>query len=205
MTEYAAPGAETAPAVGPTAPAVDHWPHSSPYTYVVAFNPVPMANAVATLGSKLARSVLWTVLGAAVWTGIWWTQRDSWGTPWLLVAGYGISLLLILITLVRLLVARRKLRRIGSGPALESSQFGLRLHTLEGAVLELAWPQVARLRTAGLKVGSGPELVVEALQGKVWSMPLSFLDALPGTIDGGLRATSGGRFGLDLSGLDALF
>ena len=189
--------------VGPE-PAPDRWP-DSPFTYVVGFNPMPMANAVATLGSTLRRSILWTLLGAVVWTAIWWTQRDSWGTPWLLVAGYGVSLVLILVTLARLLVARRKLYRIGSGPAIEASQYGLRLHTLEGAVLELAWQQVSALRTAGLKVGSGPELVVEALQGKVWSMPLSFFDALPGTIDSGLRATSGGRFGLDMSGLYALF
>lgn len=177
----------------------------SPYAFVVGFNPVPMANAVATLAGKLRASLLWTILGAAVWTGIWWWQRENWGSPWLLVAGYGVSVVLILITLLRLLRARRNLARIGRGAAFEAGHRGLRMHTLEGAMLELEWGQLKALRTAGHKVGAGPEMVVEALQGKVWSMPLSFLDALPGTIDGGVRATSNGRHGLDLSGLDALF
>lgn len=170
--------------------------------FVVGFNPVPMANSVATLASTLRGSILWTLLGAAIWTGVWWTQRERWGSPWLLVAGYGISIVLIIVTALRLVNARRNLSRIGRGAALEATRQGLRLHTLEGAVLDLDWSQVRALKAAGLRVGAGPELVVEAVQGKVWSMPLSFLDALPGTIDGGVRAMSGGRHGLDLSGLD---
>lgn len=173
--------------------------------FVVGFNPVPMANSVATLASTLRGSILWTLLGAAIWTGVWWTQRERWGSPWLLVAGYGISIVLIIVTALRLVNARRNLSRIGRGAALEATRQGLRLHTLEGAVLDLDWSQVRALKAAGLRVGAGPELVVEAVQGKVWSMPLSFLDALPGTIDGGVRAMSGGRHGLDLSGLDAIF
>ncbi|MEL4505421.1 hypothetical protein AAEX63_10245 [Luteococcus sp. H138] len=174
-------------------------------SFVVGFNPVPMANAVANLASALRRSILFMLLGAAAWTGLWWWKRDEWGSPWLLVAGYAVSLVMIGITAARLLQAQRNLTRIGRGAALEAHRGGLRLHTLEGAVLELTWEQVRALKTAGLKVGAGPELVVEAVQGKVWSMPLSFLDALPGTIDGGVRALSGGRHGLDLSGLDTLF
>lgn len=173
--------------------------------FVVGFNPVPMANQVATLGLRLRSSILWTLVGAGIWTALWWTQRERWGSPWLLVAGYGVSLVLIIVTALRLLNARRNLSRIGRGAALEATRQGLRLHTLEGAVLDLEWDQVRVLKASGLKVGAGPELVVEAVQGKVWSMPLSFLDALPGTIDGGVRAMSGGRHGLDLSGLDAIF
>ncbi|MGO4957250.1 hypothetical protein ACTQ49_08255 [Luteococcus sp. Sow4_B9] len=173
--------------------------------YVVGFNPVPMAHAVAQLGSRLRSSILWTVIGAAIWTAVWWWQRENWGSPWLLVAGYAISIVLIVVTAIRLLLARRNLARIGRGPALQAGREGLRLHTLEGAVLDIEWDDVKALRAAGLKVGAGPELVVEARQGKVWSMPLSFLDALPGTIDGGVRATSAGRHGLDLSGLDSIF
>lgn len=178
---------------------------ATPPSFVVGFNPVPMANAVATLASSLRRSILWTLVGAGVWTGLWWWQRERWGSPWWLLLGYGVSLVVILVTTIRLVQAKRNLGRIGRGPALEAERTRLRLHTLEGAVLDLSWEQVRALKTAGLKVGAGPELVVEAVQGKVWSMPLSFLDALPGTIDGGVRAMSGGRHGLDLSGLDSLF
>ena len=51
-------------------------------TFVVGFNPVPMANAVATLASSLRRSILWTLVGAGVMaTGVavmlWWRRRDT--------------------------------------------------------------------------------------------------------------------------------
>ncbi|WP_420175961.1 hypothetical protein [Luteococcus sp. OSA5] len=173
--------------------------------YVVAYNPVPMAHAVAQLASRLWQSALWFVLGLALWGGLWWWQREKWGMPWVLIVLVALGAVRLLVTLVRLLQARRNLGRISQGPALESGRSGLRLHTLEGAVLDLDWDDVKALRVAGLKLAAGPELVVEARQGKVWSVPLSFLDALPGTIDGGVRATSAGRHGLDLSGLDRIF
>lgn len=172
--------------------------------FVVGFNPVPAANAVATQGSRLRRSLLWTLFGVALWSGLWFWRRGSVGSIAWLVAGYGVSVLWLLVQLVRLLLARRHLAMIGTGPALEAAPRGLRLHSLDGTVTELDWAQVRALTTAGRKFGVGPQMVVRTETGPVWRVPLSFLDALPGTIDGGVRACSAGRFGLDLRRLDAL-
>ncbi len=173
-------------------------------SFVVSFNAVPMAHRVAELGALLRNRVIWTLLGAAIWTAIWWKQRQEWGSPWLLVAGYGVSLVLIVATLVRLLGARRALARIGRGPALEAGRHGVRLHGLDGSSQDLRWDQVRGMRSRGSKLGVGPRIVADADPAVDWQLPLSFLDALPGTIDAGLRATSGGRVGLDLAGLDRL-
>lgn len=173
-------------------------------TFVVSFNAVPMAHRVAELGARLRSRIIWTLLGVAVWTAIWWRQREQWGTPWVLVAGYGVSVVLVVATLVRLLGARRALARVGSGPALEAGRHGLRVHALDGSSQDLAWEQVRGLRSRGSKLGVGPRIVVDAEPAVDWELPLSFLDALPGTVDAGLRATSGGRVGLDLGGLDRL-
>lgn len=172
--------------------------------FVVGFNPVPMANQVALLGSRLRQGIAWLVVGAVVTGVLWWWQKAN-ISGWYLLGLYSISLVMLGITAARLVGAQRHLGRIGAGPALEAGRQGLVLHQMDGGVVELTWPQVTAVRTAGLKVGAGPEIVVETAQGKAWSMPLSFLDALPGTIDGGVRACSAGLFGLDLSGLDSLF
>lgn len=170
---------------------------------VVGFNPVPMAQQVAVADERLRRAAgaaLCVVVAAAV---TWW-QRPDVGGRWLLGASLLAVLAVVAVTL-RLARARHHLGRIRAGAALEAGPDGLVLHGLDGRTTTLAWSAVARVRTAGLKVGAGPEVVVETAAGRVWSMPLSFLDALPGTIDAGLRACSAGRVGLDLSALDALF
>ena len=152
--------------VGPE-PAPDHWP-DSPFTYVVGFNPMPMANAVATLGSTLRRSILWTLLGAVVWTAIWWTQRDSWGTPWLLVAGYGVSLVLILVTAAFLMnlgkwgIARQRGHSDDIADGADGAKRSGVAVILVGAVaMSLALIAVLFLREIPLQTGGPPTPVRE--------------------------------------------
>ena len=63
------------------------------------------------------------------------------------------------------------------------------------------WEQVAAVVGRGRSLGRGPSLVVTRHDGPAWSVPLSFLDAQAGTIDNAIRVFSGGRKGLDISGL----
>lgn len=193
--------------------------------FVTGFTPVTLANQVATMGSRLWRSIVRALLGAAFWTGIWWWQRENWGSPWWLLAGYSVTVAMIAFTVWQMVVARKALRRIGQGEALRATAQGLVLHDLDGSRRELDWSQVQVVRVEGHEMGAGPRISVKvprelAVQlgarpkrwwqrgsapAVLWQIPLYYLDALPGTIDGALRAFSQGVHGLDVTGLDTFW
>ena len=84
--------------------------------FVVGFNPVPMANQVALLGSRLRQGIAWLVVGAVVTGVLWWWQKAN-ISGWYLLGLYSISLVMLGITAARLVGAQRHLGRIGAGPA----------------------------------------------------------------------------------------
>ncbi|GEM_PF-2398887 len=187
--------------------------------FVVGYTPVKMANQVATMGVKLRSMVMGTLFSAVIWTAVWWWQRASWGSPWLLLVGYAISLAGIVWAAFQLFAARRALGRIPVGEALRLTADGMVAHTLDGQRVQLGWHEVRQVGVWGHEVGAGPRIKVlvprtnqprrfwqrPSSPAVAWQMPLYYLDALPGTIDGALRAFSDGRQGLDVTGLDTFW
>lgn len=193
--------------------------------FVSQFTPMQLANQVAQMGSQLRRTVLRALFGGAIWTAIWWWQRANWGSPWWLLLGWSVSLVMLAVTLVQMILARRALARIVTGEALRATADGLVLHQLDHSRRELPWQLVQAVRLEGHDFAVGPKIKVTVARehaelvgaparrwwqrrtapAVVWQMPLYYLDALPGTIDGALRAFSQGSHGLDVTGLDSFW
>lgn len=208
----------TTPELAPMAPTAQ-WAAPEQPGFVVGYTPVRMANQVASMGVKLRSMVLSTLFSALIWTAIWWWQRANWGAPWLLLVGYAVSLLGIVWAVIQLVAARRALRRIPTGEALRLTADGMVTHTVQGERVELNWDEARQIGVWGHEVGAGPRIKVKVARttqpkrfwqkasspAVAWEMPLYYLDALPGTIDGAIRAFSQGRHGLDVTGLDTFW
>jgi hypothetical protein len=115
---------------------------------------------------------------------------------------YAVVLLSAAGWLVGVVVAHRLAQRaaagVGGGVALRINRAGV-----EFAGQWTEWPQVASLGAAGGRWPSGPLLQLARRDGTTIAVPLEQLAVLPATLDGATRAYSGGRFGVDLSALDA--
>lgn len=177
--------------------------------FVVAWNPVPTASRVATASRSLRMSLVSSLLFPVVILVVWLaTGRSNQILVTLALVSLAISAVFAIARIVRLAAARRALARVPRGDAMRIDREGITVTSLEespgAAPTFLPWLQVTGVRAAGKSTGVGPDLVV-SYPGGQWRAPLSFLDALPGTIDSALRAYSGARVGLDLSGLDALW
>jgi len=115
---------------------------------------------------------------------------------------YGLILLAGVGWVVGLWIGYRRAKRIadasGAGTALRISRWGIEL-----AGQPIGWPQLARLGTVKGSWPGGPLLQATRTDGSTVAVPLEQLPVLPATLDSTVRAYSGGRFGVDLSELDA--
>lgn len=173
--------------------------------FVASYSPVPMATKVAKRRSLYRRTLRSAIFSLIISAAFYLWQRDSFqgGTlvwfaaVWLVVAG------VLAVMYFFLWQARRALGRVGHGQAFRISAQGMELGAAETG-RRVPWSEIDGL-SAQSRAGHGPHLVVAMRDATTWSVPLDFLDALPGTIDSALRAFSGGRHGLDLSRLDAIW
>lgn len=194
---------------------------------VVAFNPVPAAGRVARHQATRLRLALEALVVVVVGALIWAVSRKSFNVGTLLgmlLSWLVLFLILFVIQSLRLRSARKALLTIDEGTALRIDPAGVAvrrsLRDTRGSragfsdvatdprepELDLvAWDGVSRLAVLGTSMGAGPVLRVEDDAGHRWEVALSWLDALPGTIDSAVRAWSGGRQGLDASALDRPF
>lgn len=101
------------------------------------------------------------------------------------------------VRLVRYRNLRRALRALVPGQVMRIERLGLVLRHTDH-VEYLPWDQVAAVRGVRRWDTPGPELRVERTDGTHWAVPFGILDVLPGRIDGGLYAYSGGRLNLDM-------
>lgn len=185
----------------------------TPEAFIVGYTPVRAAGRVAR-GESLMRRALWSVLiYVAITVGLWFWLRDQLTLTQVLLGGIPSAVIVLGFVVwrwVELRSARRSLASVPAGEALRIDHRGLAVRAGsnggEGADQPkfFDWTGLSALRAAGSRVGTGPNLLVEHAQG-AWSVPLSYLDTLPGTIDSAVRAYSGGLRGLDLSGLDTIF
>lgn len=177
-------------------------PMTMPGEFRVAYNPVPTANRVARQGSLVRRTLVQSLLGAAVWTALVWWQKDRLpAMSWWLVAGYALALVQIGWHVVRLVLARRDLAGIGTGDALIIGVGGITGIRPGAEPVAIPWSQVGSLVGRERVGGRGPDLVITRHDGDAWSVPLSYLGVPAGTIDNAVRVFSQGRKGLDLGDL----
>lgn len=92
-----------------------------------------------------------------------------------------------------------------SGEPGDSSLERIPAHPADPALDLVRWSEVAEFSVLGSSLGAGPVVRLVDSEGHRWEVPVSWLDALPGTIDSAARAWSGGRTGLDVTGLDRPF
>ena len=120
------------------------------------------------------------------------------GTDFLTV--YAVILAISLAWLVGYLVAwlraRRALQRVGSGTAVRIGRPGIQV-----ARTFTPWAEVTGLAVVRRR-GRGAALEVRRTSGPPASVPLDQFEVHPATLDSTARAYSGGRHGVDLSGLD---
>jgi hypothetical protein len=99
--------------------------------------------------------------------------------------------------LIAYLLARRQLRRIGSGTAVRIGRPGVQV-----AGVYAPWAEVAALTMVTRRFGRHPRLELRRTSGAPASVPLDQIEVLPATLDSTARAYSGGRHGVDLVALE---
>ncbi len=179
-------------------------PMQTSEAFVVGYSPVATAGRVARARSRLKGNFISLGLLVAVGVVLWFTSNQPDRVRYIATTmsiGAVIWVGYLVWRLLSLRAARKDLARVPSGEALRFDHQGIR--TADPA-LTIAWPQVVEVRAAGRTTGAGPDLQIEYAGGS-YAVPLSFLDAMPGSIDSAMRAYSGGRRGLNLSALDNTF
>ncbi|AXE39664.1 hypothetical protein JS278_02526 [Acidipropionibacterium virtanenii] len=193
---------------------------------MVAFNPVPAAGRVARHQATRWRLALEALVLVVVGALVWAVTRNSFdvGTLLGMLVGWVIVFVVLFsIQNLRLRSARKALLSIDEGTALRVDPLGVAVrrsqrdagsrtsfadvgaHPLAPELDLVGWNDVTQLAVLGTSMGAGPVLRLEDAAGHRWEVPVSWLDALPGTVDSAARAWSGGRRGLDVSGLDRPF
>ncbi len=151
------------------------------------------------LSVRALRGALSFVLVSAVF---YLLQRGTPMAAWLGVGSVVLALFLVAAVVTWLLSRRVNVlvRRVPIGRAFSLDAAGVRW----GDGTTVAWPAVRSIAIGGRHPLAGPDLIVTAEDGRRLAVGLDTIDALPGTIDSAIRAFSGGRRRLDLSGLDRL-
>lgn len=173
--------------------------------FVASFSPVPMATKVAKRRSLYRRTLRSSIFSLILTIGLYYWQRDSiQGFTLGAMSGLWVLVVVVLAVMYFLLwQARRALGRVGHGQAFRITAQGMELGSPEDG-RRVGWSEITGL-SAQARAGHGARLVVTMRDSTTWTVPLDFLDALPGTIDSAARAFSAGRLGLDLSRLDSAF
>ncbi len=167
---------------------------------VIGYNPMPATQRVAHYRALIRSRLIWFGLAIVICIGVYVWQRaslDAVSTVALFVMGLGFSAVWVVIAVVGYLAAKRSLDSIGDGVAVTVDRQGI---DIAGARTE--WANVTKVGTSRGRLGVGPDLVVTNATGATRTVPLSYLDTMPGTLDSAIRAYSAGRQWLDTSGLD---
>lgn len=176
-----------------------------PGTFVVGYNPVPTANLVSTRRTRALMRFGSLVITVAINVLFLYLTRDQGGAWRWWVAGVStaISVVYLVVSLIQLWRASRALARIGHGRALQIRREGV-LFDPQGRAVFIPADQIEFVGTGGRAPVPGSNLVIRTTDGTRFRVPLMYLDAMPGTLDGAIRAYSGGRLELDVSSLDSM-
>ncbi|MGD7733064.1 hypothetical protein ACQCX5_08885 [Propionibacteriaceae bacterium G57] len=185
----------------------------TPEAFVVGYSPVPAAGRVARAESLMRRAGLSVVIYIVITAGLYWWLRDQLSLWQVLLGGIPSAALVLAFVIwrwVELRAARKSLGRVPAGEAVRIDHRGVRVGDGTSDPIWFEWPAMSDIAVAGRKIGAGPDLIVNGTfpnggGHQTWKVPISYLDTLPGTIDSAVRAYSGGRQGLDMSGMDSIF
>ncbi len=197
MSLQPAPAPGPVPGVAPVAaPAASDWAVDYPVFFVPDLAKARLAAA--------RRNRTWRIvslgISVAILVAIWWFLRDQLGDlSWpFVVISLAIPLGFLAWAILQEVRARRTARAITAGLALGVGRGGV-------IVADGFWPwaDLARVQAVSGRFGGGDSLRLETVAGGVADLPLAYLSAKPATIDGALKALSGGRCRIDFSKLDA--
>lgn len=192
---WPAPGSVAAPPA-PPAPAVP----PGALDYPVMFNPAAAwqvwKDAKRTRTSRLVSLLISAGISAAVW----WFFRDQLGDWlwWMVGLSLALPTIQLLIAIVQVVRHRKVLAGVHDGLALGVGRGGLYLHGTY-----VPWAELGQLQALPPRFGGTSTLRVEPRGGQALTLPLDYLSAMPATLDGAIRALSGGRAWIDVSALDA--
>ncbi|WP_232550093.1 hypothetical protein [Propioniciclava soli] len=213
-TTQPVPGPEPAaaapePAASVTAVATLERPEPIPseaLDHPVFFDPAPAVAWWHKQRGALRGRIVSLVLSLVIWAALWWFTREpdnalgwQWGplSWWIAGISVGVSVLMIVWAAVQFRRAKRAVAALHEGLALGIGRGGLYLDdTL------VRWPDLAGLDVHPGRLGGSARLVVRTASGANHTLPLDHLAATPASIDGAIRALSGGRAWLDLTRLD---
>ena len=184
--------------------------------FAVALTPDPTAARIARQRSALRLQVIFALVFGAVLLLVWLGPQvlpedakqavpgalPSWGLPALTVIWAAPTLARIILTAVFLERAKQDLASLGPGAALYIDGTGVEF--VHPEQVRARWAEITALKISGRSWGAGPRLRLEVSGREVASIPVSFLDAMPGAIDSAARARSMGRIGVDASDMDRL-
>lgn len=165
--------------------------------FVVSFNPVPAAERVARWHGRLRTQLIMLVVLAVLGFGAMAILGPDTIPLTSVIIIVSLTLVAAVVDIVMINVAKRDLTALGEGAALVVDRFGIQVRDVR-----LGWAEVAGWSTKNSPWRS-PQLVVRRLDGTSLALPLDYLDHRVADIDGAVRAFSGGRQGVDLSGLGA--
>lgn len=182
---------DTQPAPPPMPSAID---------YPVFFVPqLAQAKVQAAKRNRTSRIVSLGI-SVAILAAIYWFFRDQMGNLTVPVVAICLAFPLGVLAwaIAKELVARREASGVRDGLAIGIARTGLVLH--DGW---LPWTEVGALTARNRRFGRSDDLVVTARDGRRIAFPLTYLSGKPATLDGAVRALSGGRVHIDFTKLDA--
>ena len=167
---------------------------------VIAYDPGTLTERVERrrrlVRSRIVSLVITIVLMVAIY--LWLGDRLQ-GAGFFTVYGlvFAVSIAWVVGSVIAYRRARGQLAALGTGRAIRIGPPGI-----EVAGLAAPWSAVSSIATAIPGRGRRPVLRLLLADGRRSDLPLDQVVVYPATLDGTVRAFSGGRFGVDLSALD---
>ena len=165
----------------------------------IFFNPEPAVARYHAFRRAIKGRIFGLVLSLVIWGVIGFLNRDNLDTLFWSVLGIsiGISVALLVRTIVQSVSAKRAIGRLHEGLALGIGRGGVYLDDY------LAWEDVDRLvAVPGGSRGSG-RLVIVATNGAWREVPVDWLSHTPSAVDNAVRTLSANRHRIDLTPLGA--
>ncbi len=167
---------------------------------LVPYDPGPLTEKVARRKALVRSRIISLVITVVIMVAIYLWQRDQLqGAGFLIVYGVvlGIPVIWLIVVLIMYVRARKQLRTLRSGIAVQVGPPGI----LVGG-LGATWPEVAAVAAVKPGIGKGPVLRLTLHDGRQSAVPFEQITVFPATLDGAVRAFSASRHGVDLSALD---
>lgn len=195
-----APTVSAYPTPLPAAPPVTPTP-PPPATidYPVFFVPQAAQAKVRAAQRNRSSRIVSLVISLAILGALYWFFRDQLGAlTWpVVVISLAFPLGYLAWAIAKEVAARHEASEVPEGLALGICRGGLLLR--EGW---LPWSEVGSLAALNRRFGRSADLVVTSKDGRRVAFGLAYLSGRPATLDGAVRALSGGRARIDFSKLD---